>query len=120
MASFMLMAADSVNSCATADAATASTRTNASARALMPRIIRSRSGGPALLDDRESPVHEEDQDEQEHSQRDGRVEVALARLEHHRRGQRTRVALDVAADDRRQAHAGVHRADEQPAARETP
>src|SRR5439155_11703191 len=105
-ASFMLMAADSVNSCATADAATASTRTNASARALMPRIIRSRSGGPALLDDRESPVHEEDQDEQEHSQRDGRVEVALARLEHHRRGQRTRVALDVAADHQRGADLG--------------
>src|SRR6266700_5384579 len=102
----MLMAADSVNSCATADAATASTRTNASARALMPRIIRSRSGGPALLDDRESPVHEEDQDEQEHSQRDGRVEVALARLEHHRRGQRTRVALDVAADHQRGADLG--------------
>src|SRR5437870_253801 len=102
----MLMAADSVSSCATADAATASTRTNASARALMPRIIRSRSGGPALLDDRESPVHEEDQDEQEHSQRDGRVEVALARLEHHRRGQRTRVALDVAADHQRGADLG--------------
>src|SRR5438034_987140 len=102
----MLMAADSVNSCATADAATASTRTNASARALMPRIIRSRSGGPALLDDRESPVYEEDQDEQEHSQRDGRVEVALARLEHHRRGQRTRVALDVAADHQRGADLG--------------
>src|SRR5215813_4864475 len=100
-ASFMLMATDTVSSCAAAAGAMANTSTSANASGLMPRIIRSRSGGPALLDDREPPVHEEDQDEQQHGQRDRGVEVALAGLEDHRRGQRARLPFDVAADHQR-------------------
>src|SRR5262249_24293226 len=62
------------------------------------RIIPSGSRRPALLDDRESPVDEEDEHQQQHCQRDGVVEVAFARLEHHGRRERSRLALDVAAD----------------------
>src|SRR5918994_3495652 len=86
-----------------------STRAATIVKPLMPR---ERSGRPApiqttpvtppadaaLLDPGEQPVHQKDEREQQERERDRQLEVAFARLQHHRGRQRARLALDVAAD----------------------
>src|ERR1051326_4173400 len=97
----MLIAAEIVSSCAAAGALATRTKNTVSAKRLRSVIsssVANRRRAPsmrALLDDRERPVDQEDQHEQENGQRDRDVEVAFARLQHHRGGERPRRVLDV-------------------------
>src|ERR1700730_6120794 len=111
-ASFMLTATESTSSSAAAGA-------GVSRRASKRRVTRligatvyrtARSGAAALLNPGQRPVHQEHQEQQDERERYGRVEISLARLEHRRRREHAGVALDIAADHKRGAHLGDHRA----------
>src|SRR5205814_6025033 len=121
----MLTATETVSSCAATGPAPATSSVNAATTAFICSRVANTTNARSrrsrgLLEPSEEPVDEKDQQQEEDRERDRDVEVALAGLEHHRRRQRARLTLDVAADHHRCAdlrddaaeachHRGEHR-----------